>query len=129
MAVIAPRFAKCFTIELSPVVYERGAQRLATVPNVECLLGDSAAVLPTVLDRLDGPALFWLDAHFSGGDTAAGRDPILSELETIYCRRDLGSHVVLIDDARAHDLVSLRRALPPHVTMTVRNDIVRIVPA
>ncbi len=45
--------------------------------------------------------LFWLDAHYSGGDTAHAKDcetPIKEELKTIL--NDNPKHIILIDDAR-----------------------------
>jgi hypothetical protein len=46
------------------------------------------------------PALFWLDGHYSGGETARGAQgsPIIAELETVFSRKL--DDVVLIDDIR-----------------------------
>jgi hypothetical protein len=52
---------------------------------VTCINGDSGGVLAQVVAGLEEPALFWLDAHTSGGNTAdAGRDTIEEELRTIF---------------------------------------------
>ena len=47
-----------------------------------------------------GPSLFWLDAHFSGGNTALGKTPcpLLEELDIILATGE--KHYLLIDDAR-----------------------------
>lgn len=68
------------------------------------LQGDSGDLLPTVLDDLLEPALFWLDGHFSGGVTALGarQTPIEQELSSIL-DPTRPEHVVLIDDLRLFD--------------------------
>jgi FkbM family methyltransferase len=98
--VAASRFRKVYTIEIEPVSYRRSAAELAPLKNVRCILGDSAAEVPGILRELDGPAVFWLDAHWSAGDTGKGsvECPVLEELGAIYAHRP--DHVVLIDDAR-----------------------------
>jgi hypothetical protein len=56
---------------------------------------------PRVLASIQQPALFWLDAHYSGGVTALGDtvSPISSELDVVLGHAVKG-HVVLVDDAR-----------------------------
>jgi hypothetical protein len=127
VAALAPEFDECTTIELSPVYHARAAARFQSAPHVVCLEGDSSIILPKVLTTLDQPTLFWLDAHTSGGDTANSRDPIMDELTAILAHPIQG-HVVLIDDARGHNIGAIANAVPPHLKMTVRNDIVRVTP-
>jgi len=71
------------------------------VANVELIHGDSGKELPKIVARLDAPALFWLDGHYSGGDTARGDTdtPVNEELRAIFQPGGL-QHIVLIDDAR-----------------------------
>ena len=67
---------------------------------MEPLCGDSKILLPQVVSRLGNrPAVFWLDGHWSSGETAGEEDecPLLSELETLSHRQ---GDVILIDDAR-----------------------------
>src|SRR5207249_4509096 len=69
-------------------------------PNVSSLFGDTLAALPAVLARLDGPAVFWLDSHWSGPGTY-GEDrecPVLDEIRLIG--QAGGEHFLFIDDAR-----------------------------
>jgi hypothetical protein len=62
--------------------------------------GDSAAVLPRILDSLDQPTLFWLDAHpCSDRSVRDAPVPLLAELAAIAGHRVEG-HVILIDDMR-----------------------------
>lgn len=130
-------FEKVFSIELSPEHYKRAAERFAANDNVEIVFGDSALMLPDVLMEIAEPALFWLDGHYSAGNTAKGdkETPILSELDAI-CRHPVKGHVILVDDARCFDgtadyptLVELEayiRERRPDAAFEVRDDIVRI---
>ena len=104
IAVVADLFPRVVSIELSPKYHALARQRFADKPHVELLHGDSGEVLQGVLATLDRPALFWLDGHYSGDDTARGalETPLLAELRAILAHRVKG-HVVLIDDARLLD--------------------------
>jgi hypothetical protein len=97
----AAAFHEIHTIELDPGLAERAARRLGRWPWIHVHVGDSARLLPGLLDRLPEPVLFWLDGHYSGAGTAHGvaETPLPSELETIAGRRRQGD-VILIDDAR-----------------------------
>ena len=94
-------FDRLYSIELGEKLYLQAQKRFKSYPNVTILQGDSAKVLPSVLKELSGPALFWLDGHYSGGITAdsAEKPPIEAELEAILAH-DNKKHVILIDDAR-----------------------------
>jgi hypothetical protein len=94
-------FRRIYSIELSDDLFQRAQDRFRGQAQVKLLHGDSAQVLPSVLNRLTEPALFWLDGHYSGGETARGVDdtPILSELGQILAAEETG-HVIVIDDAR-----------------------------
>lgn len=94
-------FRRIYSIELSDDLCQRARDRFGGQAHVELIHGDSAQELPAVLSRLSGPALFWLDGHYSGGETARGAEdtPILAELEQILSVAEVG-HVIVIDDAR-----------------------------
>ena len=91
---------KVYTIELSGELYLAAEQRFASCPNVTCLHGDSAQVLPTLLGRVTEPVIFWLDGHYCGDPHGRGDidTPVVTELEYAVCF-PRGS-VILIDDAR-----------------------------
>ena len=95
-------FRDVYSIELSDHYYDLCRQRFEGCPGVHLLHGDSAVLLPGVLAGLGGPAVLWLDAHWSEGTTARGpRDSaIQGELDAVLAwgRKDI---VVLIDDIRA----------------------------
>ncbi len=91
-------FAHNYTIELSPALHAAVSGRLAHT-GIHFELGDSAEVLPRLARDIKEPAAFYLDAHFSGGETARGPEdvPLLRELAILGKRpyRDL----IIIDDA------------------------------
>jgi hypothetical protein len=96
----AGHFARVTTIELSPAYHAAAQVRFDAQPNVRALAGDSVVVLREVVSILTSPAIFWLDAHWSGADTA-GREvecPVLAEIALINASSF--THVVLVDDAR-----------------------------
>ena len=96
----AEHFARVATIELSPEYHAAATARFQTQPQVRVLLGDSGAMLRKVAAELPGSAIFWLDAHWSGLDTA-GREtecPLLAELAILNAASV--THTLLVDDAR-----------------------------
>ncbi len=92
---------RCITIELDPALHASARAIFAGMTDVELLLGDSGKLIREVLMDLDEPALFWLDAHYSGAGTARGIEdsPILGELHSILSHR-IKNHIVIVDDAR-----------------------------
>lgn len=130
-------FAQVFSVELSPEFHAGAARRFIGIQNVEIILGDSASALTGILQRLQTPALFWLDGHYSGGNTARGAKdtPVFEELTQIYSP-NARHHVVLIDDARLFgtdpayptltELEDFARKLCPQIKMEVATDIIRL---
>ena len=93
-------FRRVYTIEASRELYDRASRNLGDIRNVECIFGDSRSCLERVASRLDGPAVFWLDAHWCGAQTCGEGDecPLIDEIRIINrCRPD---GFVFIDDAR-----------------------------
>ncbi len=95
------RFRCIVSTELDAGLCAAARRRFARRPHVEVLEGDSARLLSGVLEDLDEPALFWLDAHHSGPGTAGEgeRVPLEQEVRAIVAH-PIGGHVILIDDAR-----------------------------
>jgi hypothetical protein len=90
------------SIELSRDYYTRAVTRFANQPQIHLINADSTTGLETALDSLsEARTIFWLDAHYSGGDTAKGQSntPIKSELLAILARQQR-SDIILIDDLR-----------------------------
>lgn len=101
VAAMLGRFDRIISIELSYKLYQRATERFAGEDSVILLWGDSGEKIADAIAMLDGPAIFWLDGHYSGGITASADlvTPIMQELETIFALGNAG-HVVIIDDAR-----------------------------
>jgi len=89
------------TIELDPKLAALARLRFGSNERVQLVEGDSGTRLPAVVEKLTRPALFYLDAHYSGPGTGKGdiETPISAEIEFILTRAPAGS-VVAIDDAR-----------------------------
>ena len=88
------------TIELSTKYHAGAVERFRARPGVTVLNGNSAARLREIVPGLAKPAVFWLDAHWSGLDTA-GREaecPVIEEIAAINAAAP--AHFVMVDDAR-----------------------------
>lgn len=94
-------FRKLYSIELSDFFFEAATRRFKNDPQVTIVHGDSGEKLASVVAELKEPAVFWLDGHYSSGDTAKGQleCPIYGELSAVLQDRDR-AHIILIDDAR-----------------------------
>jgi hypothetical protein len=99
---LANDFDRVFTIEISAYKYFGVWGALLPFPHVLPIHGDSSIVLPHLLNQLDEPATFWLDAHYDGGDGGRGvvDTPICDELFFIFAAKRSRPNVILIDDAR-----------------------------
>ncbi len=138
-------FRQVVTIEASPTIYQRARATLHSASGVELHLGDSRSHLRRIVEHLRGPALFWLDGHWSGAETHGEKDecPLMDELAAI--REMHPKSCVLIDDARfflappprPHNpthwptidqvIMTLRRAPASH-TITVFHDVIMATP-
>jgi len=100
VSYVLDTFDMITTIELSEQLYLNAKERFQPWPNVSCVHGDSAEWLPKLVPMYEFPILFWLDGHYSGGNTARGEidTPIRAELEAAI-KAPKGS-VILIDDMR-----------------------------
>jgi hypothetical protein len=133
---VKDRFPRIVSIELDPGWHARAVERFRAYPHVTLLRGDSGVRLQEVLDSLTDPALFWLDAHYSGPVTARGAidSPIIREMEAIRAHPVAG-HVVLIDDMRdfqgrngyptVDELIAWIHRADPGGVVEVRDDILR----
>jgi hypothetical protein len=95
-----------YSIEPEPTLYKNAKKKLAKYINVEIINSLSEISLPLILDRVSGNVCFWLDGHYSAGNTFKGPQdtPILNELDAISnCLKRLDKVVILIDDVRCFD--------------------------
>ena len=100
-AAMIPHFSKLITIELCQKFAEDARRKFAATPSVTVIQGDSTGILPNICNDLTQPTFFWLDGHWSGGNTAKGdKDcPLLEEVAAInnICKPRC---VIAIDDVR-----------------------------
>ena len=122
-------FREIYSIELDPRLYEAARRHFARDSHIHLLQGDSAAMLPRLLESISEPCLFWLDAHSSSS-------PLTAELNTIF-RHPVEKHVILIDDAHCFDgrvwsptLDEIRQFVAvarPRATVEVQENMIRIL--
>ena len=95
-----------YSIEPSAELAQAAVERFQATPNVTILQGLSEDCLPAILNDLSRPVSFWLDGHFSSGNTFQGPSdtPIRAELAAIEPHLAQWSAVtVLVDDVRCFD--------------------------
>lgn len=132
------RFTQLYSIEISPQLAKRAQQRFAADGHVRIIENDSAIALKELVPTLQEPALFWLDGHYSGGDTGKGvkETPIMEELDTILASGL--PHVIMVDDARCFgtekdypdmsELEAFVRARRPGARIFTRHDCIHVLP-
>lgn len=134
-------FKKVYTIEKSDVMYDIAKENLKDISNVTMLKGDTREHLTQILDSNDN-IIFWLDAHWSGGDTYGEEDecPLVEELDIIF--KYPKNYVILIDDARLflappphphkfqnwQSLVDIAKSLPDSWEMVEYEDVIYLYP-
>lgn len=94
-------FKDLYTIEIKKEIYEAAINRISNlgIKNVQFFIGDSAIILPDILKLINDPVIFFLDGHFSHGDTGRGSSdtPLLDELKMINEHHNKNS-IIIIDD-------------------------------
>lgn len=130
-------FSKIYSVELDYALFQEAVERFSVFKHIEIRHGDSAEILESILEHINEPCLFWLDAHYSGGGTARSSvdTPIVRELELILTHHVM-NHVVLIDDARCftgqngypemEELKRLVRGFHPDWQISIEDDIIRL---
>jgi len=93
-----------YSIEPSNKYYELSKERLSSKKNVKLFHGTSEDCLGDLLETIDTTNIsFWLDGHFSAGDTFKGlnHSPVLQELDLIKNNLSKFKKInILIDDFR-----------------------------
>jgi len=94
-------FSKIISVEISEMLHKKAVYRFRNYNHITILQGDSSKVLSEIISKINEPAIFWLDGHYSGGYTEKGElnCPVYRELEAIFIDNKY-NHVLLIDDAR-----------------------------
>lgn len=94
------RFDTVITLEADQDAAASAHERLSGRKGILPVAGDSRELLPKLMPRLAGPAVFWLDAHYCGPGSFGTDDecPLLAEIAAIAAADQ--PHLILIDDAR-----------------------------
>ncbi len=105
VAIMRPYCFHISSIELNQTLFERAVKRFENDPDVKIYQGDSGKIMPEVIGNINTPIVFWLDGHYSAGETSKGDldTPILREIEHIANHHHAKEHILLIDDARCFD--------------------------
>ncbi|HEY6348902.1 MAG TPA: class I SAM-dependent methyltransferase [Candidatus Angelobacter sp.] len=100
VAAMKNRFAQIYSVEFDRQLAQRALKKFSRRPHIHILEGDSQQVVPTLLQKINEPALFWLDAGYYGWAGLQGdKQRLTTELEAIL-RHSVKGHVILMDDAR-----------------------------
>jgi len=94
-------FNQIYSIELSELHYNFCKNKFYNEPKINLILGDSSIKLKEIVTQLNDNCIFFLDGHWSGGNTAKGlKDcPIIEELESIQNNFNKQA-LIIIDDFR-----------------------------
>ena len=94
-------FKDVYSIELEDTFYQYCKSYFKYTDNVHLFKGDSVEELPKILSTLNTSATFWLDAHYSGGETGFVNvlTPLMKELDIIGAH-PIKTHTIIIDDLR-----------------------------
>ena len=92
-------FASCYSIEIAEEYYLKAKERFDNAEGIHLLMGSSAEKIKEIDYSETSAALFWLDAHYSGGITGGKNNcPLLEEIK--YIASLPIDKYIFIDDAR-----------------------------
>jgi predicted O-methyltransferase YrrM len=139
VAAMKNRFDEIHSVEYDSRLAQRAQKKFSRWPYIHILEGDSQRVVPELLQSLQRPALFWLDAGYYGWAGLQGdKQRLTTELEAIL-RHPVPGHVILMDDARglngqngAPTVEQLEQRIQsefPGRNVEVKHDILRITPS
>lgn len=137
---VARNFKELHTVEVVETLYRENCERFKQMKKIHLYCGDSAVMLGEMIDNVRNKKniLFFLDGHYSGGDTGKGlyETPIIQEIEAIFSKLKGYHFVILIDDAgdfkgdngypRLEDFVE-NLTSRENTKVEVKSDIIRVV--
>jgi hypothetical protein len=95
-----PYFTKLYTVELSPTHYNSTRAKYSG-SKINFILGDSVNIFEKLLPTINENVIFFLDGHWSSGDTAKGdKDCPLIEEVTHINNLFHQNAIIIIDDCR-----------------------------
>jgi hypothetical protein len=139
VAAMRDHFDEIHSVEYDSRLARRAQKKFARRPHIHIHEGDSQRVVPELLQSLERPALFWLDAGYYGWAGLQGdKQRLTTELEAIL-RHPVPGHVILMDDARGLNgqngtltVEQLKQRIAaefPGREAEVKHDILRITPS
>ncbi|MCP9889442.1 hypothetical protein KBY57_00015 [Cyanobium sp. Aljojuca 7D2] len=142
-AQMSNMFKKVITVEASEAMHAKAMSSIGHISNIQLIKGDTREALSDEKRLVTQDTFFWLDAHWSGGETYGEDDecPLLEELNSIFKNKTF-NHAILIDDARLfmapppHPHISLNwpslanilNIIPSKYALYVWNDVIYILP-
>lgn len=101
---VEPYFDKLYTIEISEEYY-KNTSKMYNGRKINFLLGDSSKVFEKLLPTINEKCIFFLDGHWSCGDTGKGEKevPLLEEIKHINTLFK-NEAIIIIDDFRLFGL-------------------------
>ncbi len=101
---LEPYFNKLYTIEFSEKYYINTKNKYSG-DKINFYLGDSSTVFETLLPNITDKCIFFLDGHWSGGDTGhSDKDCPLNEEITHINNLFTNDAIIIIDDFRLFGL-------------------------
>jgi len=106
-------FEKLYSIEIMPENYNYSYNRWKHKSNVKLYSGPTNEHLDNIMNEINSPSFFWLDAHFHTSE------PTYKELEIIK-KHHINTHTILIDDIslyfdKSHIEATLKEINPNYV--------------
>lgn len=95
-------FEKIYSIEIDENLYHKNCEKFKSFIDsgqVILILGDSLIKMKELLNEIDKPTTFWLDAHVDFGPKGVKDCPLYEELKSIKNNK-IDDHKILIDDVR-----------------------------
>jgi hypothetical protein len=101
---LEPYFNKLYTIEISEQYYNKTKNKYSG-NKINFILGDSSIVFESLLPNITDKCIFFLDGHWSGGDTGhSDKDCPLDEEITHINNFFTNDAIIIIDDFRLFGL-------------------------
>jgi hypothetical protein len=93
-------FEEAYSIDINPICIRDALQRFKDQKNVHLQVKDSSYQLWDIIEGIEEPVVFWLDAHNGFPDpnaTNVKNTPLMEELDQIK-KHPIKNHTILIDD-------------------------------
>jgi len=93
-------YDKLYSIEINPEFQANNIQKYESIDKVNLFVGDSATILPRLLNDISEPCVIYLDAHYSGKKFSFEIPPmpLIHEIESISEFKF--NSITVIDDIR-----------------------------